>query len=59
MKEVYNVKLLEKQFKSMTKVMKAVVQMPTIGEAEIEGPIRVSLTHGEQTMTLEMSKEDS
>ena len=56
MKEVYNVRLLAKQFESMSKVMKAVVQMPTLGDGEIEGPIRVSLTHGEQTMTLEMSK---
>ncbi len=59
MKETYNVKLLEKQFKSMSKVMKAVLRTPLDGEEEIEGPIRVSLTHGEQTMTLTMSKDNS
>lgn len=55
-KEVYNVRLVEKQFKSMSKVMKAITEMHR--EWLIEGPIRVSLTHGQQTMTLTMSKND-
>ncbi len=55
-KEVYNVRLIEKQFKSMSKVMKAVTESQA--GWTIEGPIRVSLTHGEQTMTLTMSKND-
>lgn len=55
-KEIYNVKLLEKQFKSMSKVMKTIVAIPD--GWNINGPIRVSLTHGNQTMTLEMSKEE-
>jgi len=57
-KEVYNVRLIETQFKSMSKVMKAVVQMPTLDGRTMEGPISVSLTHGKQTMTLTMSKND-
>lgn len=55
-KEVYNVRLIEKQFKSMSKVMKAITETPN--GWTMEGPISVTLTHGQQTMTLTMSKND-
>ncbi len=55
-KEVYNVKLIEKQFKSMSKVMKMIVETPF--GSTMDGPISVTLTHGQQTMTLTMSKND-
>ncbi len=55
-KEVYNIRLIEKQFKSMSKVMKAITETPSGGT--MEGPISVTLTHGQQTMTLTMSKND-
>lgn len=57
MKETYNVKLLEQQFKSMGKVMNTVIG--TAYSGTMEGPIRIALTHGKQTMTLTMSKDDS
>lgn len=57
MKETYNVKLIEKQFRSVCSVMETV--LTTTSSATMEGPIRIALTHGKQTMTLTMSKDDS
>ncbi len=56
-KEIYNIKLLETQFKSMSRVMKAIVDSSRVGYTT-EGPISVTLTHDNQTMTLKMSKTD-
>ncbi len=54
--ETYNVNLVEKQFQSICKVMKTVVNIQS--GARMDGPIRIVLTHGKQTMALTVTMTD-
>jgi len=55
-KQTYNVHLVEKQFQSICKVMKTVVNIQS--GSMMDGPIRIVLTHGKQTMALTVSLTD-
>ncbi len=55
-KEVYSVGLVHKQFQSICKVMETVVDMQS--GWFMDGPIRIALTHGKQTMTLTVTPAD-
>ncbi len=56
-KEMYNTKLIRKQFKGMSKIMAAILREKA---KDVEGPIRIALTddEGNQTMTLTLARPE-